>query len=131
MQKELSERIKFPKTDLSLLPKNSGALPYSDVIGAIRLVTLPEEKLAKQIVFASVVGALRGFQERDLKPFHANHKYIFGELSSEILNTMKDIGSIDQISNEERIKILKEAFEFGIRKVYHLEWKLYTSREIF
>ncbi|MBM9499461.1 hypothetical protein JWG44_04260 [Leptospira sp. 201903071] len=131
MQKELSEKIKFPKTELELLPKNSIALAYSDVMKAVRLIPLPEEKLAKQIVFASVVGALRGFQERDLKPFHINHKYIFGELSSEILNMMKGVGTIDQISNEERIKILKDSFEFGIRKVYHLEWKLYTSREIF
>ncbi|PJZ52585.1 LIC_11502 family protein [Leptospira adleri] len=131
MQKELSEKIKFPKTDLELLPKNSGVIAYSDVLGAVRLASLPEEKLSKQIVFASVVGALRGFQERDLKPFHANHKYIFRELSLEILNMMKIFGPIDQISNEERIKILKDSFEFGIRKVYHLEWKLYTSREIY
>ncbi|AOP34272.1 hypothetical protein A0128_10680 [Leptospira tipperaryensis] len=131
MRKELSEKVKFPKTELELLPAHSGLLSYSDVMRAVRLISLPEEKLAKQIVFASVVGALRGFQERELKPFHTNHKYIFGELSSEILNTVKDVGSIDRISNEERIKILKDAFEFGIQKVYHLEWKLYTSKEIY
>ncbi|MBW0434302.1 LIC_11502 family protein [Leptospira yasudae] len=130
MQKELSERIKFPRTDLELIPDRS-PLSYSDVIAAIRLTLLPKDKLSKQVVFASVVGALKGFAERDLKPFHANHKYVFSELGSEVLKTLEVADTIDTISNEDRIKLLKEAFDYGIRKVYHLEWKLYTSREIY
>ncbi|ABJ76029.1 MULTISPECIES: LIC_11502 family protein [Leptospira] len=130
MQKELSERIKFPKTDLELIPDRS-PLSYSDVIAAIRLTLLPKDKLAKQIVFASILGALKGFNERDLKPFYINHKYIFSELRSEVLKTIEVTDSIDTIPNENRIKLLKEAFDYGIRKVYHLEWKLYTSREIY
>ncbi|EMO26439.1 hypothetical protein LEP1GSC170_0877 [Leptospira interrogans serovar Bataviae str. HAI135] len=35
------------------------------------------------------------------------------------------------ISSEDKIEILKNAFDYGIRKVYHLEWKLYTSKELY
>ncbi|MDV6237056.1 hypothetical protein CH379_015605 [Leptospira ellisii] len=131
MQKELSEKIKFPKTELSLLPKHSKRISYADAIAAVRLVPMPRERFSKQILFASVVGALRGFQERELKPFHSNHKTVFPELCSEIFKVVPVPSSSAFLSDEERIRSLKEAFEYGIRKVYHLEWKLYTSREIY
>lgn len=130
MQKQLSEN-KFPRTEIALLPNHSDSISYADVVSAIRLAILPKDKMSKQIVFASVVGALKGFQERELKPFHTNHKYVFAELGSEVLKTVEVSGSIENISQEDRIKILKESFDYGIRKVYHLEWKLYTSREIY
>ncbi|UZN08716.1 hypothetical protein M5D10_07220 [Leptospira santarosai] len=129
MRKELSEKIGFFRTDLESLPKRSDSISYSDVVSAVRLTPLPKDKLAKQIVFASVLGALKGFNERDLKPFHTNHKNVFAELGSEVLKTVEV--SSDTISNETRIKLLREAFDYGIRKVYHLEWKLYTSKEIY
>ncbi|PJZ56672.1 LIC_11502 family protein [Leptospira barantonii] len=131
MQKQLSEKNKFPRTEVALLPNHSGFISYSDVVSAIRLAVLPKDKLSKQIVFAAVVGALKGFQERDLRPFHTNHKYVFAELGSEVLKTVEVSGSIEDFSEEDRIKLLKDSFEYGIRKVYHLEWKLYTSREIY
>ncbi|TGK38607.1 hypothetical protein EHQ12_04345 [Leptospira gomenensis] len=131
MRKELSEKIKFPKTEHSLLPKHSKRISYADAIAAVRLVSMPREKFSKQIVFASLVGALRGFQERELKPFHSNHRIVFSELSSEIFKVVPIPSSSASLNYEERIRFLKEAFEYGIRKVYHLEWKLYTSREIY
>ncbi|AXR61565.1 LIC_11502 family protein [Leptospira mayottensis] len=131
MQKELSEKSKFSRTEFELLPKHSDSISHADIISAVRLTLLPKDKLAKQIVFASILGVLKGFNERDLKPFHVSHKYIFSELRSEVLETIEVTDSINTISNENRIKLLKEAFDYGIRKVYHLEWKLYTSREIY
>ncbi|EMJ93116.1 LIC_11502 family protein [Leptospira alstonii] len=158
MQKELSEKTELPTKEIELFPNHSDSIVYSDIVTAVRLALPAKDKdlsqigknltvskfserenkslktnrkLSKQIVFASVVGALKGFGERDLKPFHINHRHIFTELGSEVLKTLEVPDSIDFISNEDKIQILKNAFDYGIRKVYHLEWKLYTSRELY
>ncbi|AAN49653.2 hypothetical protein RBB68_07530 [Leptospira interrogans] len=144
MQKELSENSNFTRKDLTIFAKPPISISRSDFITAARLTlsstninfatSNPSEqrtlknnrKFSKQIIFASVLGALKGFEERDLKPFHVNHKPIFTEIGSEILNT-----EFNPILNEDKIQILKNAFDYGIRKVYHLEWKLYTSKELY
>ncbi|EMY76484.1 hypothetical protein LEP1GSC060_1950 [Leptospira weilii serovar Ranarum str. ICFT] len=158
MQKELSEKLPFSNKDIELFSRHSDSIDDSDIVAAVRIALLAKDKdlsqigknltvskfseqksktlktnrkLSKQIVFASVVGALKGFGERDLKPFHINHRHIFTELGSEVLKTVEVPDSIDFISNEDRIQILKNAFDYGIRKVYHLEWKLYTSKELY
>ncbi|MBF3371948.1 hypothetical protein ISU88_19225, partial [Leptospira interrogans serovar Pomona] len=56
---------------------------------------------------------------------------IFSEQRSEVLKTIEVTDSIDTIPNENRIKLLKAAFDYDIRKVYHLVLKLYTSTEIY
>ncbi|MCH1911873.1 hypothetical protein L9Z41_17390 [Leptospira noguchii] len=145
MQKELSENSNFTTKgkDITIFANDPISISRSDFITAARLTlssasiqfeTLNsserslknKRKFSKQIIFASVLGALKGFKERDLKPFHVNHKPIFAEIGSEILNT-----EFNPISNEDKIEILKNAFDYGIRKVYHLEWKLYTSKELY
>ncbi|XDD48822.1 hypothetical protein AB3N59_10210 [Leptospira sp. WS92.C1] len=131
MRKGLSKQTVFPKTESVLFSENSKSLSYVDVIKAVRLADLPEKKFLKQILFASVIGALKGFQERDLKPFHTNHKSIFSKMNAEILQNLKLPPSPETISREEQIQILKQAFDFGVKKVYHLEWKIYTSRELY
>ncbi|EJO70415.1 LIC_11502 family protein [Leptospira kirschneri] len=140
MQKKLSENPNFNRKDITIFANDPISISRSDFTTAVRLTLSStninfktserslknNRKFSKQIIFASVLGALKGFEERDLKPFHVNHKPIFAEIGSEILNT-----EFNSISNEDKIEILKNAFDYGIRKVYHLEWKLYTSKELY
>lgn len=89
---------------------------------------LPQERNRPlgRILLAGILGALKGFSERGLSPFLPTHVQIF----SEICKDLTDAYDFLALETNEKL-VLQEAAEFGTKKVYHLEWKLYSSQELF
>ncbi|MGJ4790190.1 hypothetical protein EHQ52_17525 [Leptospira koniambonensis] len=108
----------------------SGGIPLQELLVAAKEagLDLPKERARPlgRILLAGLLGALRGFEERGLSPFLPTHKYIFAEIVSDLT----DAYSILSQESDEKM-ILQAACDFGIKKVYHLEWKLYSSKDLF
>lgn len=73
---------------------------------------------------SSVMGAIYGFLDRDLDPFSNKHYYLFSEIISEI----KEAYLIVSSGNLDEELWIFETFDYGIKKVYYLDWKLYLSQ---
>ncbi|MFB5649697.1 hypothetical protein ACE5IS_03535 [Leptospira wolffii] len=107
-----------------------GGIPLQELLTAAKEagLDLPQERSRPlgRILLAGILGALRGFSERGLSPFLPLHKPIF----KEICNDLREAYSFLALEENEKM-VLQEAAEFGTKKVYHLEWKLYSSQELF
>ncbi len=108
----------------------SGGIPLQELLTAAKEAGLDlrqeRNRPLGRILLAGILGALRGFSERGLSPFLPLHKTLFKEISDELTESYS---FLSQESNEKLV--LQEAAEFGTKKVYHLEWKLYSSNELY
>ncbi|TGK05562.1 hypothetical protein EHQ53_18255 [Leptospira langatensis] len=108
----------------------SGGIPLTELLAAAKEagLDLPKERARPlgRILLAGLLGALRGFSERGLSPFLPTHKHIFQEIVQELTEVYT---FLSEEPNEKMV--LQEACNFGIKKVYHLEWKLYSSHDLF
>jgi len=78
----------------------------------------------KRGIQSAILGGIYGFCDRELDPFSAKHYPLFKDIISEILQ------AYEMVSNErfdEDLWIF-ETFDYGIKKVYYLDWKLYLSQ---
>ncbi|EQA36090.1 hypothetical protein LEP1GSC047_3345 [Leptospira inadai serovar Lyme str. 10] len=109
----------------------SGGIPIQDLLVAAKEAGLPaqinDNSLLNRCLLAGLVGALKGFSERELSPFLSTHKTVFPEIKKELA----EIFSTLVIDESDGPSWLRESFEYGTKKVYHLEWKLYSSQELF
>ncbi|EQA47002.1 hypothetical protein LEP1GSC050_1125 [Leptospira broomii serovar Hurstbridge str. 5399] len=109
----------------------SGGIPIQDLLIAAKEAGIPSQmndnSLLNRCLLAGLVGALKGFSERELSPFLPTHKTIFPEIKKELT----EIFSTLVINESDEPSWLRESFEYGTKKVYHLEWKLYSSKELF
>ena len=78
----------------------------------------------KSGINSALIGAIYGFCDRDLDPFSQKHYPLFKEIISEIEEAYKIVSQGD-LNNELWIF---ETFDYGIKKVYYLDWKLYLSQ---
>ncbi len=78
----------------------------------------------KNGINSALIGAIYGFCDRDLDPFSQKHYPLFKEIISEIEEAYK-IVSHGNLNTELWIF---ETFDYGIKKVYYLDWKLYLSQ---
>ncbi|TGK17475.1 hypothetical protein EHO61_13915 [Leptospira fluminis] len=108
-----------------------GRIPIKDLLLAAKEAGLEipkgEKALLNRCLLAGLVGALKGFSERGLSPFLPKHKTIFPEIKKELTEAF----SQRAVQESEASEWLRESFEYGTKKVYHLEWKLYSSQELF
>ncbi|MEM7181906.1 MAG: hypothetical protein AAF518_13400 [Spirochaetota bacterium] len=81
----------------------------------------------RQGVLSGIAGALLGFQERGLNPKLSIHYTLFKEIVQEIVSISDEIW--DKLVSHE--VWLHDCFEYGVKKVYHLDWKLYMSKECY
>jgi hypothetical protein len=128
---DLIALLQFPKEDdyrkkervqllLSVPNKKVGEI-YSEVVKQIPSF---KDEILKEGVLSALLGGIYGFCDRGLDPFDVKHSSIFKEIISEIEEAYKVVsdGKID-------IDLwVFETFDYGIKKVYYLDWKLYLSQ---
>lgn len=83
-------------------------------------------KLRKAIL-AGYLGALQGFEERSLSPNHPNHKEVFQRIREDIQGLFLQLSTTDFSYST----LLSESYNYGVNTVYHLDWKLYMSKELY
>lgn len=83
-----------------------------------------EDNTLKAGVYYSLLGALYAFQERELDPLEQQHVYLFKTIRQDIETVYKEISG--SLVNQETW--LFEAFDYGIKHVYYLDWQLYLSK---
>ncbi|MCB1159032.1 MAG: hypothetical protein H7A25_18695 [Leptospiraceae bacterium] len=76
---------------------------------------------------AALLGCLQGFAERELDPLTKQHISIFREVLGEIHEVYTDI----QYKIPDRETWLQECYDYGIKSVYYLDWKLYLSQILY
>ncbi|NBU96973.1 MAG: hypothetical protein EBS19_01970 [Spirochaetia bacterium] len=113
----VKEREKLRET----ISKEKVEIIYKEILGLI-----PEDidNYLKNGINSALIGAIYGFCDRDLDPFSQKHYPLFKEIISEIEEAYK-IVSQGNLNNELWIF---ETFDYGIKKVYYLDWKLYLSQ---
>jgi hypothetical protein len=82
-----------------------------------------EDSLLKRGVISGIIGALYAFIDRSLSPLDQNHIHIYNLIAKEIEEVYFEIK--DKIPDEDTW--LFETFDYGIKHVYYLDWKLYLS----
>ncbi len=79
----------------------------------------------KKGIFSAILGALYSFHDRDLDPKKENHYSLFKEISDDITIAYDEIGEGNLVDED---IWLFETFDYGIKKVYYLDWTLYLSK---
>jgi hypothetical protein len=82
------------------------------------------DKTLKAGVYYALLGALYAFHERELDPLEQQHVYLFKTIREDIVTAYNEISN--SLVNEETW--LFEAFDYGIKHVYYLDWQLYLSK---
>jgi hypothetical protein len=129
--KDLVALIQEPKDDdyrkkervqlLLSVPSQKVESIYKEVV---KLIPSSMQDTLKEGVLSALLGGIYGFCDRDLDPFDPKHSPIFQEIISEIEGAYLIVskGELD-----EDLWIF-ETFDYGIKKVYYLDWKLYLSQ---
>lgn len=116
--------------NLSIL-ESIRSIPKEKISNAIEMLSVNwkdnKPELLKEGLFLSIIGILYAMNERELEPFSKGHLYIFKEVMSEIEEVYFNISN--QLIDEETWFI--ECFDYSIKKVYHLDWKLYLSQILY
>jgi hypothetical protein len=114
-------RIREREKLREIISKEKVEVIYKEILGLI-----PEniDNNLKNGINSALIGAIYGFCDRDLDPFSQKHYPLFKEIISEIEEAYK-IVSQGNLNTELWIF---ETFDYGIKKVYYLDWKLYLSQ---
>jgi hypothetical protein len=114
-------RIREREKLKEIISKEKVEVIYKEILGLI-----PEniDNNLKNGINSALIGAIYGFCDRDLDPFSQKHYPLFKEIISEIEEAYK-IVSQGNLNTELWIF---ETFDYGIKKVYYLDWKLYLSQ---
>ncbi|MBE7412191.1 MAG: hypothetical protein L6Q54_12325 [Leptospiraceae bacterium] len=88
-------------------------------------LNLKKNTILKKGIFSAILGALYAFKDRELDPKKANHYILFKEISEDISTAYLELGE-ENLTNEDIW--LFETFDYGIKKVYYLDWTLYLSK---
>lgn len=83
-----------------------------------------KENILKKGVYFALLGALYAFHDRELDPLDPQHSHLFKIIQEDIENVYSEISQ--SLVNEE--VWLFEAFDYGIKHVYYLDWQLYLSK---
>ena len=80
--------------------------------------------LLNEGIVSALMGAIYAFYDRKLDPFHVNHFPLYRVIIEDIKIAFDEV-SQGQIDRE---LWLFETFDYGIKQVYYLDWKLYLSQ---
>jgi hypothetical protein len=114
-------KIQEQKKLLSQFSKKEIELKYESILSAADEY---ENIILKRGVYLALLGALYAFLDRELDPMGKNHIHIFKIIQKDIENVFKEIS--ESLVDDETW--LFEAFDYGIKHVYYLDWQLYLSK---
>jgi hypothetical protein len=114
-------RIQEQKKLLSQISEEQIKSKYNSILSEIKEY---DDMILKRGVYFSLLGALYAFHDRELDPMDSQHFYLFKLIQEDIENVFKEISS--SLVDEETW--LFEAFDYGIKHVYYLDWQLYLSK---
>lgn len=107
---------------ISRFQKESIAKDADKILSELKII---ENKILKKGIFSAILGALYTFKDRELDPNKSSHYTIFQEISEDIQIAFAEIGEQNLINED---VWLFETFDYGIKKVYYLDWTLYLSK---
>lgn len=129
--KDLVALIREPRDDdyrkkerVQLLLSVSSQKVESIYKEVVKLIPSSMQDTLKEGVLSALLGGIYGFCDRDLDPFDPKHSPIFQEIISEIEGAYI---IVSQGELEDDLWVF-ETFDYGIKKVYYLDWKLYLSQ---
>ena len=83
-----------------------------------------EDLTLKKGVYFALLGALYAFKDRELDPVDRTHFPLFKVIREDIETVYGEIS--ESLVDQETW--LFEAFDYGIKHVYYLDWQLYLSK---
>ncbi len=83
-----------------------------------------EDTILRKGVYFALLGALYAFHDRELDPMETQHSHLFKVIREDIKKVYEEISN--SLVNEETWVF--EAFDYGIKHVYYLDWQLYLSK---
>lgn len=115
----------YRKEEKEKLLQNISKINVDEIFNRVsHLIPDASDSNLKVGIKSAIIGAIYGFLDRDLDPFSVKHHFLFSEIISEIEEAHK-IVSEGKLDDE---LWLFETFDYGIKKVYYLDWKLYLSQ---
>ncbi|MBP7280608.1 MAG: hypothetical protein KBA66_03465 [Leptospiraceae bacterium] len=114
-------RIKEQKKLLSSISEKEILEKYESLLLSIND---SEDNTLKKGVYFALLGALYAFHDRELDPLDPQHSHLFKIIQEDIKKVYSEISQ--SLVNEEIW--LFEAFDYGIKHVYYLDWQLYLSK---
>mgnify|MGYP001590752460 CR=1 FL=1 len=130
--KDLVDQLKNPpmmdyraEEQKSLIRKFSKEQITKEAEHILSNLTIKKNNFLRKGIFSAILGALYSFYDRDLDPKKENHFILFKEISDDITIAYEEIGEENLVSED---VWLFETFDYGIKKVYYLDWTLYLSK---
>lgn len=121
-EKKIDEyRVQEQKKLLSQISEAELKSKYDSILSGIQEY---EDLTLKKGVYFALLGALYAFNDRELDPLERNHFYLFDLIQKDIQIVYAEISN--SLVDEETW--LFEAFDYGIKHVYYLDWQLYLSK---
>ena len=74
-------------------------------------------------------GTVRAFRDRNLSPFMPQHREIIPDMLRDITQVYTQVRASGADYSREAFGL--RAFDYGIHKVYYLDWRLYLSKEMY
>jgi hypothetical protein len=83
-----------------------------------------ENDLIKNGTISCILGSLYAFSDRGLEPFDIRHIHLYKIL----IHDIKEAYNIVSTGDLDKDLWMFETFDYGIKQVYYLDWKLYLSQ---
>lgn len=77
----------------------------------------------------ALLGACVGFVERDLAPILPAHQYVYARIIGDISEVYYQIQQQGLDYDHDYMRFV--LFDFGVQCIYHLDWELYLSQELY
>jgi RNA binding exosome subunit len=114
-------RIKEQKEILEKFSEKELVQTYSQILSK---VDSTENSFLRLGIYSALLGSLYAFKERELDPLSSLHFPIFKTIEDDIRKVFEEIK--ENLEDEEIWKF--ECFDYGIKHVYYLDWRLYLSK---
>lgn len=75
------------------------------------------------------LGVCVGFAQRNLLPSHPEHQYLYPQIIEEMSKTYEQLRQEGFQYDWDEVRF--EIYDYGINCAYHLDWKLYLSKECY
>lgn len=88
-----------------------------------------EDSELREWISLAFLGVCVGFAQRNLLPSHPEHQYLYPQIIEEMSKTYEQLRQEGFQYDWDEVRF--EIYDYGINCAYHLDWKLYLSKECY
>lgn len=88
-----------------------------------------EDSELREWISLAFLGVCVGFAQRNLSPAHPEHQYLYPQIIEEMSKTHEQLRQEGFQYDWDEVRF--EIYDYGINCAYHLDWKLYLSKECY